>query len=134
MKFHEILIIIKLEVIKMNLKKLRIEQQKTQKEVAQAIDITQFTYSNYEIGKTQPDIETLKKLAKYFHTTIDNLVDNETPYLIDKSQFTQTQLNIIEQIKSLQEETCQKIEAYIIGLKSAEEEKQRIINMYSKRS
>lgn len=118
----------------MNLKKLRIEQQKTQKEVAQAINITQFTYSNYEIGKTQPDIETLKKLAKYFHTTVDNLVDNETPYLIDKSQFTQTQLNIIEQIKSLQEEACQKIEAYIIGLKSAEEEKQRIINMYSKRS
>lgn len=114
----------------MNLKKIRLENQKTQKEVADAVNLTQFTYSNYEIEKTQPNIETLKKLAQYFHTTIDNLVGLETPYLIDKSQFTQTQLNIIEQIKTLQEEACQKIEAYIIGLKSAEEEKQRIINLY----
>ncbi len=114
----------------MRLKELRQQANKSQKEMANILNISQTGYSSYEIGRTDPDIETLKKLAQYFHTTIDNLVGLETPYLIDKSQFTQTQLNIIEQIKTLQEEACQKIEAYIIGLKSAEEEKQRIINLY----
>ncbi len=117
-----------------NIKKIRLSANKTQVEVAKATNIPQNTYSNYETGKTFPDAENLKKLAQYFHTTIDNLVGYETPYLIDKSQFTQTQLNIIEQIKTLQEEACQRIEAYIIGLKTAEEEKQKIINLYNKRS
>lgn len=114
----------------MKIKELRIKNNLSQTELAQKVEISQRSISNYENGLTDPDIETLKKLAQYFHTTIDNLVGLETPYLIDKSQFTQTQLNIIEQIKTLQEEACQKIEAYIIGLKSAEEEKQRIINLY----
>lgn len=118
----------------MNLKKIRLEQQKTQREVAQAINLTQFTYSNYEIGKTQPDIETLIKLAQYFHTTIDNLVGYETPYLIDKSQFTQTQLKIIEQIKTLQEDLCEKVVSYVTGLQEIAEERQKIINLYNKRS
>ncbi len=118
----------------MNLKKFRLEKGKTQEETAKDLNMPRTKYVRYELQTSEPNIETLKKLAKYFHTTIDNLVDNETPYLIDKSQFTQTQLNIIEQIKTLQEEACQKVEAYIIGLKSAEEEKQRIINLYSKRS
>lgn len=114
----------------MKLRELRAKYKISQTELAQKVEISQKSISNYENGQTDPDIQTLIKLAKYFHTTIDNLVGLETPYLIDKSQFTQTQLNIIEQIKTLQEEACQKIEAYIIGLKSAEEEKQKIINLY----
>lgn len=114
----------------MKLKELRQKANKSQQDMANILNMSQTGYNGYETGKSEPNIETLKKLAQYFHTTIDNLVGLETPYLIDKSQLTQTQLNIIEQIKTLQEEACQKIEAYIIGLKSAEEEKQRIINLY----
>ncbi len=118
----------------MKIKELRQQAKKSQKEVADFLNMSQTGYSGYETGRTDPDIETLKKLAEYFHTTIDNLVGHETPYLIDKSQFSDTQLKIIEEIKNLQEYACQKVEAYIIGLKAAEEEKQRIINLYTKRS
>ena len=113
-----------------NIKLLRVNLDKTQEEVAKELNMPRTKYARYELGTAEPNINTLKQLATYYHVTIDNLVGHETPYLIDKSQFTQTQLNIIEQIKTLQEEACQKIEAYIIGLKSAEEEKQRIINLY----
>ena len=116
----------------MKLKKIRLEANKTQAEIAKDLNMTQNTYSNYENGKTDPDIKTLIKLAKYFHTTVDNLIENETPYILDKSQFTPTQLEIIDKIKALSEDTCQKIDAYIEGVKVAEEEKQRIINLYNR--
>lgn len=118
----------------MNLKKYRLEKGKTQEELAKELNMPRAKYARYELQTSEPNIETLKKLAEYFHTTIDNLVGHETPYLIDKSQFSDTQLKIIEEIKNLQEYACQKVEAYIIGLKAAEEEKQRIINLYTKRS
>lgn len=52
----------------MNLKTIRKLNGKTQIEVARDLGIMQNTYSNYEIGKTQPDFEVLVKLADYFHT------------------------------------------------------------------
>lgn len=118
----------------MKLKELRIKNNLSQTELAKKVDISQRSISNYENGQSDPDIETLKKLAQYFHTTIDNLVGYETPYLIDKSQFTQTQLKIIEQIKTLQEDLCEKVVSYVTGLQEIAEERQKIINLYNKRS
>ena len=58
----------------MNLKTIRKLNGKTQIEVARDLGIMQNTYSNYEIGKTQPDFEVLVKLADYFHTTVDAIL------------------------------------------------------------
>lgn len=56
------------------LKELREEQGKTQKELAEDLHISQVTYSNYELGKREPNIETLIALANYFRVSIDFLV------------------------------------------------------------
>ena len=61
----------------MNIKKLRVLKGKTQQEVAKAINITQFTLSNYENEITEPNIETLKKIANYFDVSLDYLCENE---------------------------------------------------------
>ena len=116
----------------MKLKELRARFNISQTELAKKIDISQKSISNYENEQSDPDIKTLKKLAQYFHVTIDYLVENETPYLIDKSQFTTTQLNIIEQIKNLSEDACQKIEAYLIGFNAGEEHKNNIIRKFNR--
>ena len=118
----------------MKLKELRQKANKSQQDMANILNMSQTGYNGYETGKSEPNIETLKKLAQYFHTTIDNLVGYETPYLIDKSQFTQTQLKIIEQIKTLQEDLCEKVVSYVTGLQEIAEERQKIINLYNKRS
>ncbi|MBQ8792219.1 MAG: helix-turn-helix transcriptional regulator [Clostridia bacterium] len=101
----------------MNLKKIRLSKEKTQTEVAQAVNLTQFTYSNYENGKTEPNIETLINLANYYKVTIDELVGHEVQYLINKIDFTSEQLSLIDKIKSLNGNQCNQISAYIDGVK-----------------
>jgi transcriptional regulator with XRE-family HTH domain len=63
------------------LKELRKENNKTQKEVAQYLNIEQNTYSQYENGQRQLPIEVLIKLTNYYDVSADyilNLTDIET--------------------------------------------------------
>lgn len=117
----------------MELKKMRLLTNKTQKEVAKDIGLTQFTYSNYEIGKTQPDYETLIKLADYFHTTVDNLLGHQVPYLLDKSALSQEQQELLNYIQNLSPQNCKRVKDFITGILIAEEEKQNILQKFNKR-
>lgn len=116
----------------MNLKNLRLKANLTQEEIANKLKMQKQTYQNYELGKRQPDFETLIKIADYFKTTTDNLLDHKVPYLLDISTLTLDQQNLIDKIKQLSNENCQRVDAYITGLIVAEEEKQKIINLYRK--
>lgn len=102
----------------MELKQLRLKNGKTQAEVAKFLGITQASYANYELGKTEPDIKSLKKLANYYHTTIDYIVGHEVPYLINKSILSNVQLELFEKIQSLGDEDCKILSAYLDGMKS----------------
>ena len=46
-------------------------------------------------------MSTLIKLADLHHTTIDDIVGHEVPYLINKSEFTAEQLIAIDEIKKM---------------------------------
>ena len=61
----------------MRLKELRTQKGVTQKEVANAIGCSVNNYARYERGEREPDIETLKRLSKYFEATIDYIIDND---------------------------------------------------------
>lgn len=56
------------------LKELRIEKQITQKKIAERLNITQQTYSDYETGRTNPDIETLIKICDFLEISTDYLI------------------------------------------------------------
>ena len=113
----------------MKLKELRKKAGKTQQEMADILNMSKMGYNSYESGRTEPNFETLKKIADYFKTTIDNLLDREIPFVIDKSQFSNEQLELIENIKKLSSNNCKLVNAYIIGVLTAEEEKQNIIRL-----
>ena len=52
----------------------------TQTDVAKMLYMDRSTYSNYELGKSEPSIDTLKKLCGIFRvdaTTLLNYEDNE---------------------------------------------------------
>lgn len=100
----------------MNLKNIRCNLKKTQEEVSKDLNMQKQTYQNYELGKRQPDFETLIKLADYFHTTVDALLGHEVPYLLDKSILSEKQRNLLNLIVSLNDRQCEKAEAYINGL------------------
>lgn len=97
----------------MKLKELRAKTKLNQTEFAKIFGLTQGTYSNYENETTQPDIELLKKIADYFHITVDNLIDHEVPYMLDKSTLTKKQKRLIDLICQLDDYLCEKVEAYI---------------------
>lgn len=60
--------------IKSTIKKLRIEKGLTQDELAEKLNVTRQAVSNWENGKTQPDIETLTKLAEIFDVSAEKII------------------------------------------------------------
>lgn len=57
-----------------NIRNLREDCDKKQQEIADYLHIQQTTYSKYELGKINIPIETLIKLADYYHVSVDYLL------------------------------------------------------------
>lgn len=57
-----------------NIRNLREDNDKTQQEVADYLNIKQTTYSKYELGKINIPIEAFIKLANFYDVSIDYLV------------------------------------------------------------
>ena len=56
------------------LKTLRKQKKLTQTELADALNISQKSYSNWENGKAEPTLENIVKLANLLDTTTDELL------------------------------------------------------------
>lgn len=56
------------------LKKLRTEKGLSQKELTDRLTINRSTYARYETSSTQPDFETLSKLADFYDVSVDYLL------------------------------------------------------------
>lgn len=57
------------------IKELRIDNDKSQKEVADHLSIAQRTYSGYENGTRNIPVQIVVALAKYYGTTADYLLN-----------------------------------------------------------
>jgi transcriptional regulator with XRE-family HTH domain len=57
-----------------NLKSLRIANGLSQLEVADTINVARQTVSSYETGRTQPDLETLKRLAELYKADLHDVL------------------------------------------------------------
>ncbi len=65
------------------IKDLREDNDKKQIEIAEIIETSQQYYSEYEKGKRPIPVEKLKKLAIFYNTSIDYIVeltDEKSPY------------------------------------------------------
>ena len=111
----------------MNLKKLRKELSLNQKDIATKIGITDKTYANYENGKTEPNIDTIIKLAEFFHISTDELLERKNLNIIDKGLLSQTELDILEIMKELKPNNLDKLEAYATALYSTQKDQEQII-------
>ena len=59
------------------IKQLRIDNNLTQKDIAEKLGMTPTGISYWESGNAVPNYETLKKLADLFNVSIDFLIGNE---------------------------------------------------------
>ena len=67
-----------------NLKELRKQHNLSQQKLADILHVSQQSVYKYENGITSPDIETLVRMADYFNTSIDYLVEHtDIPHRIE---------------------------------------------------
>ncbi|MBP3323022.1 MAG: helix-turn-helix transcriptional regulator [Clostridia bacterium] len=60
-----------------SIKRLRSNKKMTQDELAAILNVTRQAVSNWENEKTQPDIETITKIAEYFGVSTEEIIYGE---------------------------------------------------------
>ena len=60
------------------LQRLRKSRGFSQQQIADELGISRQTYSNYELGKREANYDTLRKLADYFHVSVDTLLGTDS--------------------------------------------------------
>ena len=79
-------------MFKDKLRCLREQQELSQAEVCQRLGISSSSYSRYECGTNEPNLETLKKIAILFDCTVDYLLEidgtvADTDKIVDLNDF-----------------------------------------------
>ena len=69
-----------MSVIGKNIKKIRTEKGMTQEQLAESLHVTRQAVSNWEQGKSQPDVETLSAMAEVFEVPMENLIYGKESY------------------------------------------------------
>lgn len=82
-----------------NILKLRKENKLSQEQLAEKVDVTRQTISNWELGETSPNPEQLKLLSKVLNISIDELLNNDIKsVIIEKVSNTEKLAGIIIKI------------------------------------
>lgn len=81
-----------------NLKKIRLQQGFTQKDIAQKLKTSQQVYSRYERGDHEPDMQTLCKLADIFEVSVDYLLGRENEKTVTTKGATDIATNYLKEL------------------------------------
>ena len=85
-----------------NLKEARLKSGLSQKDVAENIGVAKTTYSLYESGNREPNVNTIKKISDCLNVSADTLLGlNDRPVTIaahfDGDEYTEDELDEIRQ-------------------------------------
>lgn len=72
-----------------NIRRYREQKSMSQEELAQKLYVTRQTISNYENGKTEPDLDRIEEMAVLFDVDVQELLQTKTKYLFPKKKFIQ---------------------------------------------
>ena len=61
----------------MELRNLRKQKKITQAQIAEYLNLSPVGYGNYETGKTEPNVETLIKIADFYGVSVDYVVGHD---------------------------------------------------------
>lgn len=67
----------------------------SQAKLADTCFVSRQTLSNWERNKTLPDIESLRRMAATFETTVDALIGDDTPEIVERIDEDRTELTHI---------------------------------------
>ena len=117
----------------MNITKFREKLGISQRQLALKLNLTQQKINNYELGKCEPSIETLIKLADYFNISTDELLERESK-IINLNFISEQKQNLINDIINASDNVIDRLEAYMAGIKYAEEERNQLIERIKRKS
>ena len=100
------------------LKALRIDADLIQKELAEKVGYNQRNISDWENGRTEPNIEAIFKLANFFECSIDYLLgrSNELDNVIIVKNLNESEEELIKLFKRLNNNQQSKYLGYGYGL------------------
>ena len=88
-----------------NLKELRKQHNLSQQKLADILHVSQQSVYKYENDITSPDIETLTRMADYFDTSIDYLVEyTDIPHRIEpvrETMLNEDEIELVEYYRKL---------------------------------
>ncbi|MBR0463759.1 MAG: helix-turn-helix transcriptional regulator [Clostridia bacterium] len=87
-----------------NLKLLRKKKGISQQSLAEYLGLTQQSINQYENQNTEPDIDTLIKIADYFDTSLDFLVGREyykNEVIVEDHSYTPDDVRILDKYHAL---------------------------------
>lgn len=91
-----------LKIFADNLKRLRVEKNISQEEIAKKIKVHANHLSRYERGLSAPSIEVVEKMAKLLDVSIDELVFGSVSEHMEKNIADRVLLNIFQKVQALE--------------------------------
>ena len=99
------------------IKTLRDERRMSQQRLAIELNVTQAMISKYELGLSEPDIATIRRLAELFGVSADYLLElSDDKTGISSYGLSDTEKNVLFGFKRLDELQKAKLQAYLQGL------------------
>ena len=99
------------EIIAKNLVELRKSRKYTQQQLAEKLNYSDKAISRWEHAESLPDIETLCKIADYYHVTLDYLVGRK--FVLDIGYLSDDQKEIVHLIQQLDDNSLQPVKALL---------------------
>ncbi|MEL5938187.1 helix-turn-helix domain-containing protein [Tetragenococcus halophilus] len=107
------------------LKKLRHSKQMTQQELADQLNISKQTIGSWERGRTEPPLDTLKKIANFFNVSIDYLINYDKKYW---ELTAEEEKDIAKQIENIINQTENEADINFYGEPITEEDRELLAN------
>lgn len=100
------------------LRDLRAEKNISQRKMAEMFSVSQGTYNNWEQGNTQPSIEQLIELARFFSVSVDYLIGNsdDEGYIKIQEVLSKDDVATLHTVKTLPEDSKQLLMDFIASL------------------
>ena len=100
------------------LRDLRAEKNISQRKMAEMFSVSQGTYNNWEQGNTQPSIEQLIELARFFSVSVDYLIGNsdDEGYIKIQEVLSKNDVPTLHNVHPLPEDSKQLLMDFIASL------------------
>ncbi len=103
----------------MRLKELRKNEKLTQSDMAKILNVSQTSYGTYELGTSEPTIESLCKLADYYNVSLDYLVGRD--FKTSLGYLSDEDMAVMKVLQLLSKENKIKVLGYVSGILATQE-------------